>query len=496
MTENERSPGQGGWLVAVISVSLLVAVVAGGALWIVHLNNRPGGQAAPAAGAPGGMGGGAGGGGMKVQFATVIQRTVADSIELPATVEPIRSAVVGGEIAGRVKTVHLRDGDDVAANQVIVELDHDLMDLEQAQAESVLKSLDEKAKSLQAQLTQAQFEYDRLAGLQQENKATQREVVIAKSVCDSAHAQFAQAQADTRAQSDRIAYIKRQIEKTMIRSPFDGQVTQLLTEQGEWLAVGSPVVQVTDLHELLVVSNMPDRLIGGIQPGMDATVRLPDVSGVRSVAGKIRWVIDRGDAQAHTFPVKVLLTNDSRRTIKPGVFASCLFTIGQPHPRLLVPQAAVVSIRVGGGPAYDAIYTLGPPPGMPMGAGGPPGAGKPATDAAVGGGAPAAMPAMPLMAIRTPVLSGAFYGDWQVVVCDGLKAGDRVVVRGNETFAAIPAPMLPVEITGESTSAQLPPDLVPTTQPQAEPGPAAPQPAGGSSADALRPASVAEVRRP
>jgi multidrug efflux pump subunit AcrA (membrane-fusion protein) len=212
---------------------------------------------------------------------------------------------------------------------------------------------------------------------------------------------------------------------------------------------------------------------------MNTTVTTRDLLQQEYV-GQVARVIYQGDEQAHTFPVKGLLTNDDRRSIKPGMFASCMFSLGREVEKLLVPRSAIVQVTDAGGGTYDAVYRIGPPPAMgPPGggaSGGPPEtqpAGPPAEGAGANGPPGGGSGGPPLVAYRTPVLLGAFHQDYQEIVSDRINPGDRVVVRGNPMLANIPAPMLPVKIQQTSDVARKPaPPDQPATAEDAPPAPA------------------------
>ncbi len=490
------------WIVVVVALSLLVIAVAGGALWLRYWLPGAMSRSAGPGGGGGGGGGppGGGGGGMaafNVMVGEVVRKEVAESIRLVSTVDPVLRTTIGSEMAGRVKAVARREGEQVAANDVIVELDKDLLNTQISQARATLDNLQQKlgeaiagprpqeiseaeatVSGLEAQLTQADYELNRLTRLLDENRANEREVVIARALRNAASSklaeakarlallkagtrpeQIAQAKAAVEQQRQQVAYIQQQIDKTSIRAPFAGRITRLMTEQGQWVSPGTPVAEVIDLHQVFVVVDVPERAIDRVERGLPVTVEIADLAMRR--AGVVERIIPQADPSTHTFPVKVLVDNDERSSLKPGMFATCLLPLGRPTPQLLVPRSAVVRVMGVG----DVIYVVGPPKG-----GGPPGAGPPGGDPATGapaaapGGAPGGGPGgapgggPPLMAVRTSVLTGAFFGDWQVIQAD-VKPGDLIAVRGNAMLANIPAPMLPVVVTGTSDSARLPAGL-------------------------------------
>jgi RND family efflux transporter MFP subunit len=175
-----------------------------------------------------------------------------------------------------------------------------------------------------------------------------------------------------------------------VRAPFAGVVVREHTAEGEWLAVGDPVAEMVDLGDLEVTVQVPESGFSGLAAGGAARVVIASLGGYE-VVGSIRAVVPRANDQARTFPVKISLDNAERR-IGAGMLAQVYLPVGEPRPAVVVPKDAVAAQG-----RDSVVYVIG--------------------EGEV---------------VRPVVVRpGAAVGDW-IAVEGGVKAGDRVVTRGNE----------------------------------------------------------------
>ena len=212
--------------------------------------------------------------------------------------------------------------------------------------------------------------------------------------------QIAQAQARVDIQQAVVERLEDQLGKHTMISQFDGFVTARFAERGQWVNQGDPVVEVSSLNEVDVIVSVVEQHIPFIRLGEHVPVRvsaMPD----QLLDGTVVAVIPKGDDRARTFPVKVRvqnLTAEGQPRLKAGMLASVSLPTGSPRPSLLVPKDAIVL----GGPS-PLVYVV----------------------------ESSGREGVPEVAQPVPVQLGLVHEDW-IQVLGSLKAGDRVVVEGNE----------------------------------------------------------------
>jgi membrane fusion protein, multidrug efflux system len=96
------------------------------------------------------------------------------------------------------------------------------------------------------------------------------------------------------------------IERTLIRAPFDGIVDGLPLEVGDYAAEKTVVARVVDLGTILIVGEISEGNVARIKVGSPARVRL---SNGRRVDGIVRYVSKMGSEATRTFRMEVAVEN-------------------------------------------------------------------------------------------------------------------------------------------------------------------------------------------
>jgi len=406
-TTSGRDAARSPFLYALYGAAASLAVVAIFAIWLWPR----GGDAGGAAGGP--PAGGFAFGPAAVEVVEAVETIAAEPVELLGSTVPVRQAVVASEVDGLVDQVLIDEGDRVARGAVLARLDTTTVVLDLAAARA---NRDEAA----ARLVRFEQELARLASLRERGAISERE--LEQAIAD----RDAQAQAVNRFGSE-AARLEELIASARIVAPFAGQVSEVHTELGEWTARGGPVVTLMDLSRVEVTVQVPERYVSQVEAARRANVEVPvefDALSER-YTGRIKAVVPQANPQTRTFPVIVSVDNADGR-IRGGMFARVLAQVGEPVPIVLVPKDALV-LRSG----RTFVFRVAPAaaPGGGEGQGGATrgsAPGDPGGSAAGAGQAP-----RPVEEIEVEIGSG--YGAWQAVR-GGVRGGDLVVVRGNESL--------------------------------------------------------------
>jgi len=373
--------------------------------------------------------------------------------ELPATatlvgsVDAVRRSRVGAEVSGVVLDMPVRQGDAVVAGQLLCRLDDELiaLQLDEARArlgalKAVLEELEagtrpEVVAKLAAKVAEAEawrqrwtYELERVRRLYSDKEAgSQREVYDAEAELAAAVQLKAAAEADyqeakngpRKEQIAGAAYevaeqeavvkrLEREVRKTQIRAPFDGFVVRRAVEVGEWVASGDEVAEVADLSTVLVRVYVPEFALPYCTEGAETGVRVDALQ--RAYVGRIKHRIPLADATARTFPVEIELANVDQQ-LAAGMFARATVPSGPNTATVAVPRDAVIDRQ---GTSYVALVIPGE---------------------------------NGLMAMPTPVTTGADIGGWVAIRSGNVPPGTQVVIRGNERVM-FPTPVALVDQIG------------------------------------------------
>lgn len=358
-----------------------------------------------------------------------------------ATFRPSQRAVIGSAVAGRVENCLVSEGDRVQKDQELVQILTKTINLELKAAEATLdlrrSELEElqsglrpgeveqaKAKMLSAKAAAdlARIQLDRMEELRQSRAVPRNELDTAEATYEQRRQEYldlkaafelaeegtraekiVQAQAQFDFQQAEVDRIKDQISKYTIRTRFDGYVVTQHVDDGAWVVVGAPVMEVVALDQVELVAAVNDQYVRYIRPG--ATVDI-SVSALpeEPFRGEVLAVVPQADLQARTFPVIIRVENRfnaSGPLIKSGMVARVDLPTAEPQQALLVPKDALV---LGG--ASKIVYVVSEQPTEKGGE-------------------------RRTIAKPVAVQTGIAKNNWIQVQGD-LKAGELVVIEGNE----------------------------------------------------------------
>lgn len=279
-------------------------------------------------------------------------------------------AKLAAEVSGRLLWV-AEVGAQVDKGATVARIDGALMkeDLAERQADIA---------RIRARLQFLEKETSRLQRLTKQNNAAQSQLEKTMSELASARSELKAAQARER----RTA---QQLERTDLRAPFSGVVTERLLRAGEWADDGSAVVAMTDPDLLEVQSWVSVSALPFIK--MQSTLKL--VIGGEAWQGTVRTLVPVGDQRSRLYELRISLPE---RQWNVGESVRIAVPTAQAREVLAVPRDALVIRR-----NSISLFRV--------------------DDDLVARQVP----------VTTGIASGAF-----IEVQGDLKAGDRVVIRGGE----------------------------------------------------------------
>lgn len=322
------------------------------------------------------------------------EHRIRRSVSLSGTVDTRRSSIVASEVQGLVVELAAREGDLVRRGAVLVRLRQ--------------RDLELRLAARKADLVEAEARLELAERTRQRRQELFDSDVISRERLDDAATELAAWQGRVASLEAEIAQVEDDLERSVVRAPFNGVVVEEHTQVGEWIPVGGPVVTLQDVDELEVELDVPERYFARLGSGAPARITFEALPGVE-IEGKIGAVIPRADRESRAFPVKVRFRNRDHRAAV-GMLAQVAFPIGEPFAAVVVPKDAVV--REG---RREVVYRI--------------------RDREVE---------------RVEITTGTGTGQW-IEVRGPIQVGDRVVTRGNERLRP------GQEIEGEAVAYEEPP---------------------------------------
>ncbi|GHT70960.1 hemolysin secretion protein D [Bacteroidia bacterium] len=75
-----------------------------------------------------------------------------------------------------------------------------------------------------------------------------------------------------------VAEVESYLKETCLRSPINGEVSEIFPERGELVGTGAPIMNIQDREEAWVLFNVREDLLQNLQPGSEITGFIPALS--------------------------------------------------------------------------------------------------------------------------------------------------------------------------------------------------------------------------
>lgn len=294
---NQKRPMTRRMIVMLVCVGLLVAALVGFNLFRAHMIAKfMAGNAAPPA-----------------TVTATVARYQAWQPQLAAvgSLRAVRGVDVTTEMAGLVRDIAFRSGQDVKAGQLLVELNADTDKAQLAALEAA------------AELAKTVYERDRA---QYEIKA------IAKAQLDADAA-------DLKSKLAQVAQQTALVAKKTIRAPFAGRLGITTVNPGQYLNPGDTIVTLQTVDPIYVDFYLPQQQLGQLAIGQSVIVETNAYSG-RTFTGKILSINPKVDTNTRNVQIEALVDNHDRKLL-PGMYANVKVDAGAGQRYLTLPQTAI-----------------------------------------------------------------------------------------------------------------------------------------------------------
>ena len=334
-------------------------------------------------------------GGALVEVAPAETRAILNIVRVSGTVVAPRTSRLSTSLGGLVEEVSVDLGARVQPGDTLVALDdalarHDLTRARAAVAEA------------EAELADARQRVERAERLARTNN-------ISRSELDGRQAEARRAAASVDRLQAEAAAARERLDQHTIEAPFDGVVTERVTEPGEWVDPGETLMVVSAVDRLYIDLAVPQTVFPELRDGAPIYLGFEALPG-RSVPAEIEARVPLSDSTQRTFTLRVRPDVAEPLPLTPGMSARAEIELATGERDVAVPRGAIIRYPDG----RTTVWTL--------------------DDSGER-----------LRAREVQVELGRAFSGY-VQVKSGLEAGRRVVTRGNETLR----PGQAVRLAGDS----------------------------------------------
>jgi len=275
-----------------------------------------------------------------VVTAKVERRAVPLTIGALGTIESTATVSVQPQVDGQILRVLVRDGDEVKANQPLVQLDP-------APLETQLRAAKATLAGHQAALRTAQSREAHGRELLAQHYISQDEYDQLKTNLDAAVAQVAQ----DRANADHAAL---QLGYATIRAPIAGKIGFIAQKAGNMvrIATQTPLTTLNALDPIDVSFTIAESQLGAVRAAFANTPPDVAIETPTPLQGKLTFIDNGADPATGTIRLRARF-NNAARVLWPGQFVTVALRLAGDPAAVVVPVAAVSQ-----GPKGAYVYVV------------------------------------------------------------------------------------------------------------------------------------------
>lgn len=294
-----------------------------------------------------------------VRTEVVSERPYSMDFSANGLVRGIHDQTLTSAMGGRVVALRAKEGDRVSRGQLLVQID--------------AETLGADAEAAKVAYEAAQRDYQRFKNAHEQGGVTDQQLA-------AIHTQMVAAEG-------RYTAARRRLSDASVVAPTSGEIYKSYVEVGSFVNPGAKLFEIVDDSQLKVSCYVTERQ--RLQLSKNQNVRImSELFPSQEITGHISMIGDKAN-QALSFPVDVMLDEETSQGLRPGMYVSLSFSGQTENTGILIPRNAII------GSINDAQVYI------------------------VRNG----------MAIRKAVTAGNIVGD-HIEIIDGLQKGDSLVIAG------------------------------------------------------------------
>ena len=251
---------------------------------------------------------------MPVKTAAVSRETLNIEVTAVGTLRADETVMIRPEIAGRVVTLHFKEGQAVSEGDPLVTLD-------QGEYQAQLAGST-------AQVGLEEISYRRLQDLQRKNLSSPQSLDETKARLDAARA------------TQTLTQVR--LDKTVIRAPFAGTVGLRLVSPGAYVKAGDDIANLESLGAMKLDFRVPETYLARLATGQILTVRV-DAWPDQGFEGTTYAIDPAVDPETRTVLLRARLPNKGNK-LRPGLFARVNLVLERRENALIAPEQAIVPL--------------------------------------------------------------------------------------------------------------------------------------------------------
>ncbi|TCR63106.1 efflux RND transporter periplasmic adaptor subunit [Bosea sp. BK604] len=275
---------------------------------------------------------------------------VEEAVLASGALEPVRQVSVGAQVSGRLISLKVKLGQNVAAGDLIAEIDGVTQQNALRSAEADLAALQAQRDERRASLAYAESVLARQKQMVGQNAVSRDAYENAEMTVRTTRAQIEALDAQIVSGQVKVETARANLGYTRITAPSAGTVLAIVTLEGQTVnAVQSAptIVVLGDVSTMTIKAKISEADVLRVKPGQEvyfSVLGAPD----QRFPGKISFVEPAPDTlKTQNASSSSLASNSSSAATTTAVYYNALFEVPNPDGRLLTSMTAQVTVVVG-----------------------------------------------------------------------------------------------------------------------------------------------------
>lgn len=280
---------------------------------------------------------------------TIRNSSLASGPAITGTIQPERKADLRAEVPAVVLAVLKENGDAVRKGDLLVRLDD-------TSIRDALASAEAASRAAVQAYEQAQRQFERMTTLRKSGMASAQQV-------EDAEIRRNNTQSDMEGARARVVGARQQMQRTEVRAPFDGVVSERKVSAGDTAQVGKELLKVIDPRSMRFEALIAADHVSEVLPGQNVSFRVNGY-GEQEFEGRVRRVNPAANPTTRQVEVLVDFVGEKQPHLA-GLYAEGRLET-QTRTTLTIPASAIVrdgdhasAFRVAGTKLQKVPLTLG-----------------------------------------------------------------------------------------------------------------------------------------
>ncbi|MFC7339240.1 efflux RND transporter periplasmic adaptor subunit [Haloferula chungangensis] len=344
-----------------------------------------------------GPAGGAGGRPPSTVIVSPVEESeIVENLTVTGTLRAVHRAEVAARESAAVDSLNVDEGDLIEAGAVIAKLDTRRLEALKQEATAALTASKAELTQREAERERAVLDEEMMRGLWDERAVAEREYLDSLREMKVSEAQVNAAKEAVEVASKRFELLDVRFVDLEIKAPFSGRVVAVHTELGEWLNEGDPVITLVSTGAVEAWLQLPERKASLLKHASPESVQLRLPGRNESIKADSISVIPDVEGRSRSFNL-IAHVPDPENLLIPGSSVEAIVPLGLPTKQLVISADAILKSYSGTHVYVPDTSSEGPP-----------------------------------IAKQVPVDLLFERNGKSILVPGTLKAGDQVIVEGNE----------------------------------------------------------------